>query len=146
MPRPGCRRQAMAMLAAATALAGCGDDGDARPREATALERATSARDGVPFRAVVRITPDGFQPRKVTVLTGGSVTWINVDRDRLHTAESASESYRDMANGQDASFDSHTLGWEEPFTHVFSVPGDFEYASSYDTWRGVVSVVERPRN
>jgi plastocyanin len=118
---------------------GCGDGEAPSP-----LELATTPRDGIPFEQVVQITRSGYKPAEVRVLTGGKVTWINLDPVRKHTVETTNPQYKKMPGGKDASFDSHTLSWEEPYTATFLSPGTFLYTSSYDsTWKGEVTVVER---
>jgi plastocyanin len=135
-------RSVVAVLAAALVLGACGDDSGA-PEAKTPLERATSPRDGVPFEETVTITKSGYRPRVARVLLGGTVTWINLDPKGPHTAQTPEDRYEGLPGGQDTSFDSHTLSWEEPYSVSFHFPGTFDYESSYDSFTGKVEVVSR---
>jgi len=134
------------VLAVGAQVAGCsGDDEKQQPVSTTsaALEQATSAHGEVPFEETVLITKSGYRPRSARVLLGGTVTWINVDPEDTHTAETKDPRYEDMPGGQDVSFDSHTLLWEEPYTATFHFPGRIEYESSFDDFTGRVDVIAR---
>jgi plastocyanin len=123
----------------AAALTGCGDDGDASP----------GGDDGAspPFETRVEITEDGYEPRDVRVLVGGSVTFVNMDRTQSHTAETGD--LDGLPPGQvgatdNSEFDTHTLTWEEPYTVTFHKPGKVTYHSSFNQrMTGTVDVVTR---
>jgi plastocyanin len=127
------RSLSLLLLGGALLSAGCGGD-DPRPTH-------DPNPGDVPFKETVTITKDGFKPRTARVLVGGSITWINRDPTGEHTAESLKGQYDKLPGGQDASFDTHTLSWGEPYTVTFHVPGSYEYESSVDEWRGRIDVV-----
>lgn len=141
--RPGLRaparsgaglRAGAALLVAGTLLGGCVGTDTAE----------TGDRDQAPFEETVVITKDGYRPTHARVSTGGSVTWINRDPSGPHTAETKPGDYEDMPGGEDASFDTHALSWEEPYTVTFHKPGTYRYGSSYDfAWEGTVTVIDR---
>ena len=128
-----------ALLAtAAIAVTGCSDDDDSGASE--------TAAKGPAFKETVNVTGTGYHPRRARILVGGSITWINRDPTRPHTAETAPGSYKDLPGGEDQSFDTHTLSWGEPYTVTFHKPGSYSYGSSYDggsEWEGQVDVIEK---
>lgn len=122
-------------VAALVAIAGCGDDDS---------DRAEADRGaGVPFRERVVITETGYHPADAKVLVGGTVTWVNRDPGKSHTAET-DKGFKVTPSGEDGSFDTHTLTWGEPYTVTFHVPGSYSYSSSLDAdFRGTVEVIMR---
>jgi plastocyanin len=58
-----------------------------------------------------------FNPAKLTVAAGTTVTWLNRD-DVPHTATSSSKP---------KAFDSGTLDTDGKFSHVFTKPGTYDY-------------------
>lgn len=116
----GATRWTLACLAA-LAAAGCGDDGPDRP--------AANDPRNPPFEARVEITDAGYRPKHVKILVGGSVTFVNMDRRNVHTAET-----EDLPDGPSDSneFDTHSLTWEEPYTVTFHKPEKVTYRNSLD--------------
>jgi plastocyanin len=116
----------------AVVMSGCGDD---EP------DRARSSDANPPFKARVEITKDGYRPQRVSILVGGQVTFVNVDKSAPHTAETGEL----PEHGSDSNeFDTHTLTWEEPYTITFHKPGQVEYHSSFDPeMTGIVDVLIR---
>lgn len=135
--RGGNRSPSLAIVAGimvAVGAAGCGDS-DGGPADGAKR---------IPFKATVVIKKSGYHPREVSVLTGGSVTWINRDPDEPHTAETEPGRYENLPGGEKGSFDTHSLSWGEPYTVVFHKPGTYAYTSSYDFgWKGLVNVIDR---
>jgi plastocyanin len=58
-----------------------------------------------------------YQPARLVVKVGATVTWVNRD-DVPHTATSTTKP---------RAFDSGTLDTDGRFSHVFTVPGTYEY-------------------
>lgn len=112
----------------AAVIAGCGGTGKSKDSD-----------KNPPFRARVEITKEGYRPRHVKILVGGSVTFVNLDKSSDHTAETG-----DLPDGasDNNEFDTHTLTWEEPYTVTFHKPEVVEYYSSFDSeMRGTVEAV-----
>ena len=74
-----------------------------------------------PKTAQVRITDKGFQPAKVTVGAGGSVTWTN-DGTTAHTVT--------LTNGD---VDSEAIQQHKTFTQKFDKAGIYTYFCRYHT-------------
>jgi plastocyanin len=127
----------LALLLGSGLVCGCSAGGSAD-------DDAKNGTRQVPFKETVVITKMGFHPRDAEVLTGGSITWVNRDPDAPHTAETKPGRYEHTPGDEDASFDTHTLFWGEPYTVTFHKPGTYSYGSSYDFgWKGTVSVIDR---
>jgi plastocyanin len=118
--------------------AACGsDDGDGDGRTTAGGGDARNP----PFEARVEITKDGYRPRHVRILVGGSVTFVNVDRESFHTAETGDLPNRATDSNE---FDTHSLTWEEPYTVTFHKPERTEYHDSFDeTMTGTVEAVPK---
>ena len=100
--------------------------------------------DTAAFEATVDIVDSRYRPSKVRVLVGGSVTWINRDPDRSHTAETRDPAYKTLTGGTDQSWDTHALTWNEPYTVLFHKPGTYTYFCSLDPrMSGEVEVIVR---
>lgn len=65
--------------------------------------------------STVGIQNNAFAPKEITVATGDTVTWINLDTVA-----------QDVDGG---SFKSPELGKGEVFSHTFGEPGTYEYRS-----------------
>jgi len=72
-----------------------------------------------PIEAAEQIVIDNFtfDPPTLTIPVGTKVTWVNHD-DVPHTATSTAKPKQ---------FESGTLDTDEQFSHVFTVPGTYEY-------------------
>jgi plastocyanin len=137
----GVRLTWLAALAATVALAAaCGDDdgGDQASSDASA---AGSAEGEPPFEARVEITKDGYRPRHVRILVGGTVTFVNVDKTGSHTAETGDISTTTVTDSNE--FDTHTLTWEEPYTITFHKPEKVKYYDALSDMTGTVEAVPR---
>ncbi len=138
----GVRLAWLAVLVLAVALAaGCGDsDGDDGKASSDASAAASTEGDP-PFRARVEITKDGYKPRHVRILVGGTVTFVNVDKEGTHTAETGDISTTTLTDSNE--FDTHTLTWEEPYTITFHKPESVKYYDSFSDMTGTVEAVPR---
>ncbi len=95
----------------------------------SALVLATTA--GAANAADYTVTIPGlrFDPARLSVLVGDTVTWENEDT-QFHTATS-----------DDGSFDSDLLGPGESFSQAFSVPGSYRYVCAIHSFmRGEIDV------
>ena len=87
-------------------------------KSAPAAKEATRRSDASEQPAqVVRIDNFTFNPSTLTVAAGAKVTWVNHD-DVPHTATSSA---------QPKAFDSGALDSDAEFSHVFAVPGTYDY-------------------
>jgi len=76
-----------------------------------------------------------YSPYSISVRTGTTVTWANVD-SAAHTVTSGS-----AADGPDGIFDSSLLMGGTTFSHTFNNPGTFPYFDMLHPWMsGTVSV------
>jgi plastocyanin len=81
-------------------------------------------------KASVAITSAGFNPKEVSVLAGGDVTWVNNDQ-AIHTATAV-----------DGSFNSGDIAPGATFTHKFASFGNVAYVCAHHgTEKGIVNVV-----
>ncbi|MFB6089877.1 MAG: plastocyanin/azurin family copper-binding protein [Halobellus sp.] len=109
------RRQVVAAVAGvAPSLAGCAGGGGADGGEAGTSTPADSG-------ATVRLTDRSFQPMKIEVESGATVTWVNDDSfehdvtaARFHDAAAEWSMSRTLASGERA-------------THTFEEQGVYEY-------------------
>jgi plastocyanin len=107
-------RGCAAVIAAALALAGCGDE----ERQGTVVEPPSASkstldpceRPGAERRKRFKVTDRGFRPTRVVVQSGGPVTFVNCGRGP-HTVSKAS--------GRGEPFDSGTLQRGEEFDKTF---------------------------
>jgi plastocyanin len=108
-------------------VVGCGDDDDGATAQVGNAPDSGDSKNP-PMKARVEITKSGYRPRHVRILVGGTVTFVNMDRDP-HTAETG-----DLPEGlsDNNEFDTHVLTWEEPYTVYFHKPETVEYRSSLD--------------
>jgi len=119
-------------VSAVLAVGGCGEASGDKTKRTT-----------VPFRERVVITKTGYHPAHAKVLVGGTVTWVNRDPSRSHTAETG-KGAEVTPSGEDGDFDTHTLTWGEPYSVTFHVPGSYSYGSSLDPdFKGTVDVLVR---
>jgi plastocyanin len=121
-----CRTFLLLMSLALPVAVGCAEGGGAKaPIGSTTVNSGTgvgmplAAQDAAPVAAAAQVVIDNFtfNPPQLTVAVGTKVTWVNRD-DVPHTATSRSKP---------RAFDSGTLDTDDKFSHVFSVPGIYEY-------------------
>ncbi len=74
---------------------------------------------GRPAAGAAQVTIDNFvfRPATLTIAAGAAVTWTNRD-DVPHTATSTAKP---------RIFDSGVLDTDQQFSHVFSMPGTYDY-------------------
>ena len=89
---------------------------------------ATPGSAAAPGTQVV-MTDNRYQPGRLTVRAGSSVTWVNRGTN-VHTV-----------SAQDASFDSGPIGPGESFTFTFSRPGEFPILCRQHLLNGMTGVV-----
>lgn len=83
---------------------------------ATLLTFVAGGADAVPATdARVSITDFKFQPARVQVAPGGTVTWVN-DDDEEHTVTAT-----------DRTYTSAGLDGADTYSHRFTVPGTYQY-------------------
>ena len=140
---PRLRRVAVAGVAAAVLLAGCGgsDSGTTKPETAASTSTSAVANGTVKAAApaansAVTVKQFQFMPAELTVKAGTSVTWTNQD-DILHTATSGA-----TPGTSDGKFDGQMDGRGKSFSHVFDQPGRYPYFCSRHTWMTGTVVVE----
>jgi plastocyanin len=120
--------------------AGCGDEGKDSGGEATTAT-TVEGYENPPMHARVEITSKGYRPKHTRILVGGTVTFVNMDPDEEHTAET-----KDLPEGasDNNEFDTHTLTWEEPYTITFHKPEKVTYFDSFDsTMTGTVEALAK---
>ena len=88
---------------------------------------AASAED-----AKVKIDNFTFEPRKLTIKAGTTVTWKNED-DIPHTVASATKAFKSKA-----------LDTDDSFSFTFATPGTYEYFCSLHPHMTGTIVVEGP--
>jgi plastocyanin len=122
-----------AVLLAAVAVSGCSDD-DSSSEE--------SRKQTTPMKVDVRIVNSRYTPAKVKVLAGGTVTFMNLDKRKPHTAETKDLMFLrpDEPFDPEGDFDTHTLSWGEPYTVTFHKPGLYKFHCSYEDMYGAVEV------
>jgi len=112
-------------------LAGCGgisaESNGGSLANAPRAERSGSAEsmsqganpEAAPTTGPQKIVIDNFtfSPAKLTVSVGSQVTWVNHD-DVPHTVTS---------NAKPRVLDSGTMDTDDQFSHVFTVPGTYNY-------------------
>ena len=76
--------------------------------------------DGTANGASVAIMNYGFYPAALTISTGTTVTWVNMDMVQ-HTVTSGTE------QAPTNLFDSHELNHMQSFSYTFSAPGTYIY-------------------
>jgi plastocyanin len=105
----------------AVAVAGCGGSGSSTESTPEGTARASSGKPTEPPSAEVtkQIAIDNFtfDPPVLSISVGTKVTWVNHD-DVPHTATSTAKPRH---------FASETLDTDDKFSHVFTVPGTYEY-------------------
>ena len=72
----------------------------------------------VPGSSLIIIRNFGFEPASVTVVQGGTVTWVNCD-------DSGQPAHTSTADA--GAWSSPTLAPGEAFSHTFDQAGDFAY-------------------
>jgi plastocyanin len=120
-------------------VVGCGDDEDASgDNKATSASEAT---ENPPMHARVEITKDGYKPRHLTILVGGTVTFVNVNKTRWNNAKTGD--LPDVATDTN-EFNTHTLTWEEPYKIYFHKPEKVTYFNALDSeMTGTVEAVPK---
>ncbi|MEJ0074412.1 MAG: cupredoxin family copper-binding protein [Alphaproteobacteria bacterium] len=86
--------------------------------------------DGMAAEATVKIDNFTFDPPRLTVKAGTTVTWYNED-DIPHTVAASGKQFR-----------SKTLDTDGKFTFTFTTPGSYEYFCSLHPHMTGVIVVE----
>jgi plastocyanin len=136
------RRELAGTLLAIALVTGCSDDDGSAA--------AGSVKPNPPIKATVDIVKSRYVPAKTRVLAGGTVTFMNLDENEPHTAETQDSMVTTPGDPFDpeADFDTHTLSWGEPYTVTFHKPGHYEFVCSYDPdMKGTVDVLlADPRN
>ena len=134
-------RSAVAGVAAAVLLAGCGgsDSGTAKPEAAstspTTVANATVTAANPAGNSAVTVKQFQFMPAELTVKVGTNVTWTNQD-DILHTATSGA-----TPGTADGKFDGPMDGRGTSFSHVFDQPGRYPYfCNRHNSMTGTVVV------
>ena len=111
----------LAVSLLAVVVAGCGGVGSGTEGPRGEMAHAGSDKPGEPQSAEVmkQIVIDNFtfDPPMLTIPVGTKVTWVNHD-DVPHTATSTAKPKQ---------FESGTLDSDDKFSHVFTVPGTYEY-------------------
>ena len=140
-PRLG--RLAVAGVAAATLVAGCGgSDSETTTPEPAASTSPTTVASGTLKAAnpaassAVTVKQFQFMPAELTVKAGTNVTWTNQD-DILHTATSGA-----TPGTADGKFDGSMDGPGKSFSHPFDQAGRFPYFCSRHTSMTGTVVVE----
>ena len=76
-----------------------------------------------------------YIPYEVSISTGSTVTWINID-NAAHTVTSGTPS-----GGPDGLFDSSIIAMNSEFSYTFSESGMYDYFCIVHPWMtGIVSV------
>ena len=103
-------------LVLAVLAAGCGDEEEqgAPPKDASAPEQTTTPAGEE--SATVAIKGFTYDPARVTVRQGGSVTWKNQDASN-HTVTFASKGPEDVGNLRDGR--SATVTFDDPGTYRY---------------------------
>ena len=111
----------LAMSLLAVAVVGCSGSGNCTKGTPEGMARADSGKSAEPRSAEVtkQIVIDNFtfDPPTLTIPAGTKVTWVNHD-DVPHTATSTAKPKQ---------FQSGALDTDDKFSHVFTVPGTYEY-------------------
>ena len=111
----------LAMSLLAVAAVGCSEKGACTGRisgsAAGTVPRTSSAPEAVQAAEQIVIDNFTFDPPTLTIPVGTKVTWVNHD-DVPHTATSTAKPKQ---------FESGTLDTDEKSSHVFTVPGTYEY-------------------
>lgn len=134
---------AVAGVAAAVLLAGCGgsDSGTPKPETAASTSPSAVANGTVKVAApagnsAVAVKQFQFMPAELAVKAGTNVTWTNQD-DILHTATSGA-----TPGTADGKFDGQMDGPGKTFSHVFDQPGRYPYFCNRHTSMTGTVVVE----
>jgi plastocyanin len=135
-------RAAVAGMAAAVLLAGCGgsDSGTTKPEAAvstspTTIANATVTAANTAGKSAVTVKQFQFMPAELTVKAGTTVTWTNED-DILHTATSGG-----TPGTADGKFDGPMDGRGKSFSHLFDQAGRYPYfCSRHNSMTGTVVV------
>ena len=129
-------RRALVVLAVALSLvtAACGSDDDSGSGAAPA---ANAGSNTVALKLIA------FQPERMTVPPGTTVTWRNEDAaDHTVTSGTVTQSGGGVTSSPDNKFDSRTLGGGKTFTFTFQTPGTYPYFCTLHpaTMRGEITV------
>ncbi len=126
--RGRCGRGARGALA--LALAGLTLVGGACAGTDHASTTSTTTAAAAPRLATVTISDLQFDPRRVEIAVGGSVSWVN-DDVTSHLLVSTTPNV----------IESPLIGKAGTYTHVFAVPGEYRYyCSIHNSMKGVVVV------
>ncbi|MEK7146677.1 MAG: hypothetical protein AAB772_00285 [Patescibacteria group bacterium] len=86
---------------------------------------------------IVYITPDGFNPKSLTIQSGDTVRWLNTDIE-LHWPASDPHPTHTASPGFDAG---GNLSQFEVYFHVFTKPGFFVYHDHNQALSGSTSTI-----
>lgn len=83
-------------------------------------------------RRVVEMTDEmAFEPAKLTVIVGETVTWSNTSRAMVHTVTADAALVRDPGNVKlpqgAAPWDSGSIVPGRSWSHTFEIPGEYRY-------------------
>ena len=80
-----------------------------------------------------------FEPADITVLTGTTVVWTNLDPSS-HSVESMAD---DGSIDTEGPLDSPSMAQDETFSFAFDTPGLFEYrCGPHSTMTGSVTIAD----
>ena len=125
MPSPFHHRRALVVATLAVALVAVGSACGGSDAASTASSLAPA-----PPEAGVSIVDGRFDPRRVEVAVGGSVTWVNDDLTP-HLIVSTEPNV----------IGSPLIGKADTYTRDFSAPGEYRYyCTIHNSMKGVVTV------
>jgi amicyanin len=120
---PSRKVRALALLMSLLAVVAVGCAGNSNSKDGgpgmAVAEAPAATSEPQPREVSNQIVIDNFtfNPPKLTITAGTTVTWINRD-DVPHTATSTSKPRR---------FDSRTLDTDDQFSYTFTAPGTYDY-------------------
>lgn len=129
---------ALAATACSSGSASKGTSASPSPSTATA-----SGASGAPNAVTIHLV--AFDPPKLEVAAGTTVTWTQTDKDSVHTVTSGTvdtDATGATTPHADGTFDSGPLAEGKQFSFTFSQPGTYPYfcVIHQATMRGEVSV------
>jgi plastocyanin len=127
----------------AVVLAGCCSAGGKPNRASAVATPSPTAPAGAPDAVSIHLV--AFDPARLEVAAGTTVTWTQTDEGSIHTVTSGTvetDATGATTADADARFDSGQLTHGERFSFTFSEPGTYPYfcVIHQATMRGEVSV------